>query len=133
MPRVPDQGALVIIFGVALTVLVVLVVGIAVARKIDGDSVNYLVAGRRLGVPLVAVSLTAAAVDSNATVGNTDLTATFGFWSGASLAIGLAICLLLSGLFLARRMNAMRLFTLGDFFRARYCLLYTSPSPRDRS
>jgi solute:Na+ symporter, SSS family len=109
-----------IILGVALTVVVVLVVGIAVARKVDGDSSNYLVAGRRLGVPLVAVSLTAAAVDANATVGNTDLTSQFGFWSGASLAIGLALCLLLTGLFLAKRMNAMKLFTLGDFFRMRY-------------
>jgi SSS family solute:Na+ symporter len=109
-----------IVFGVALTVLVVLVVGIAVARKVDGDSANYLVAGRRLGVPLVAVSLTAAAVDANATVGNTDLTAQFGFWSGAALAIGLALCLLLTGLFLAKRMNAMKLLTLGDFFRLRY-------------
>lgn len=109
-----------IIFGVALSVVLVLVVGIVVARKVDGDSSNYLVAGRRLGVPLVAVSLTAAAVDANATVGNTDLTSQFGFWSGASLAIGLALCLLLTGLFLAKRMNAMKLFTLGDFFRLRY-------------
>jgi len=109
-----------VIFGVGITVLVVLVIGIVVASKIDGDSTNYLVAGRRLGVPLVAVSLTAAAVDSNATVGNTDLTSQFGFWSGASLALGLAICLLLTGLFLARPMNAMKLFTLADFFRIRY-------------
>lgn len=109
-----------IIFGVAITVLVVLLVGIYVARKVDGDSANYLVAGRRLGVPLVAVSLTAAAVDSNATVGNTDLTSQFGFWSGASLALGLAICLFLSGLFLAKPMNRMKLFTLADFFRLRY-------------
>ena len=43
----------------------------------------------RLGVPLVAASLMAAAVDSNATVGNTDLTSAFGFWAGASLALGL--------------------------------------------
>ena len=70
-----------IIFGVALSVVLILVVGIVVARKVDGDSANYLVAGRRLGVPLVAVSLTAAAVDANATVGNTDLTSQFGFWS----------------------------------------------------
>ena len=77
--RFRERVVFMIIFGVSLTVLVVLVVGIGVARKIDGDSVNYLVAGRRLGVPLVAVSLTAAAVDSNATVGNTDLTAAFGF------------------------------------------------------
>lgn len=109
-----------IIFGVALSVVLVLVVGIVVARKIDGDSANYLVAGRRLGIPLVTVSLTAAAVDANATVGNTDLTSQFGFWSGASLAIGLALCLLLTGLFLAKRMNGMKLFTLGDFFRVRY-------------
>jgi SSS family solute:Na+ symporter len=109
-----------IILGIGITVLAVLIVGIAVARKIDGDSANYLVAGRRLGVPLVAVSLTAAAVDSNATVGNTDLTSQFGFWAGASLALGLAICLLLAGLFLAKPMNRMKLFTLGDFFRIRY-------------
>ncbi|WP_129336609.1 sodium:solute symporter family protein [Cellulomonas endophytica] len=109
-----------IIAGVGLTVLVVLAVGIAVARKIDGDSAHFLVAGRRLGVPLVAVSLTAAAVDSNATVGNTDLTSQFGFWSGASLAIGLAVCLLLTGLFLAKPVNRMKLFTLADFFRIRY-------------
>src|SRR4051794_35761937 len=109
-----------IIFGVAITVVVILVVGIYVARKVDGDSANYLVAGRRLGVPLVAVSLTAAAVDSNATVGNTDLTSQFGFWSGASLALGLAVCLLIAGLFLAKPMNRMKLFTLADFFRVRY-------------
>jgi SSS family solute:Na+ symporter len=109
-----------IITGVALSVLVVLVVGIAVARKIDGDSANYLVAGRQLGVPLVAVALTTAAVDSNATVGNTDLSSAYGFWAGASLAIGLAVCLLLAGLFLAKPMNRMGLFTLGDFFARRY-------------
>ncbi len=109
-----------ITIGVALSVLIVLVVGIAVARKVDGDSANYLVAGRSLGVPLVAICLTTAAVDSNATVGNTDLSASLGFWAGASLAIGLAICLLLAGLFLAKPMNRMGLFTLGDFFARRY-------------
>jgi SSS family solute:Na+ symporter len=109
-----------IITGVALTVLLVLVVGIAVARKVDGDSANYLVAGRQLGVPLVAVALTTAAVDSNATIGNTDMSSGFGFWAGASLALGLAICLLLAGLFLAKPMNRMGLLTLGDFFARRY-------------
>lgn len=109
-----------IITGVALSVALVLAVGIAVARKIDGDSANYLVAGRQLGVPLVAVALTTAAVDSNATVGNTDLSSAYGFWAGASLAIGLAICLTITGLFLAKPMNRMGLFTLGDFFARRY-------------
>ena len=119
-PLGPHIGAAVIIAGVGLSVLAVVLVGIVVARKVDGDSANFLVAGRRLGVPLVAASLMAAAVDANATVGNTDLTSTFGFWSGASLALGLAICLLLTGLFLARPMNRMGLFTLADFYRLRY-------------
>ena len=109
-----------IIAGVGLSVLAVVLVGIIVARKIDGDSANYLVAGRRLGVPLVAATLMASAVDSNATVGNTDLSSAFGFWSGASLAIGLAVCLFLTGLFLAKPMNRLKLFTLADFYRARY-------------
>lgn len=109
-----------IIAGVGLSVLVVVVIGVLVARKVDGDSANYLVAGRSLATPLVACSLMAAAVDSNATVGNTDLSATFGFWSGASLALGLAVCLLLTGLFLAGPMNRMGLFTLADFYRLRY-------------
>ncbi|TFD90207.1 sodium:solute symporter [Cryobacterium lactosi] len=109
-----------IVIGVGISVLIVLIVGIVVARKVDGDSANYLVAGRSLGVPLVAVSLMAAAVDSNATVGNTDLTSGYGFWAGASLAIGLAVCLLISGLFLAKPMNKLGLYTLADFFRRRY-------------
>lgn len=109
-----------IITGVGLTVLLVLAVGITVARKVDGDSANFLVAGRQLGLPLVAVALTTAAVDSNATVGNTDLSSAFGFWAGASLALGLAVCLLLCGLFLARPMNQMGLYTLADFFARRY-------------
>lgn len=109
-----------IITGVAITVVLMLAVGIAVASKVDGDSANYLVAGRSLGIPLVAVALTTAAVDSNATVGNTDLSSAYGFWAGASLAIGLAICLTLAGLFLAKPMNRMGLYTLGDFFARRY-------------
>jgi SSS family solute:Na+ symporter len=109
-----------IITGVALSVLAVLVVGLLVARKVDGDSTNFLVAGRTLALPLSAAGLMGQAVDSNATLGNTDLSYSFGFWAGASLPLGLAICLLLTGLFFARRMNAMRLHTLPDFYRVTY-------------
>lgn len=109
-----------IIAGVGLTVLVILIVGLVVAKRVDGDSANYLVAGRSLGVPLVAVSLAAAAVDANATLGNTDLTSDFGFWAGAALPIGLAVCLVVIGIFLAKPINRMKLMTLADYFRLRY-------------
>lgn len=109
-----------LLFGVGITVLLVLFVGMYVGRRVEGDSQNFLVAGRMLPVYLVAPALMVAAVDSNATVGNMDLTSATGFWSGASLAIGLAIALLLSGIFIAKPMNEMGLFSLGDFFRVKY-------------
>lgn len=110
----------VLLFGVGVTVLLVLFVGMYVGRKVEGDSQNFLVAGRMLPIYLVAPALMVAAVDSNATVGNMDLSSSAGFWAGASLAIGLAIALLLSGIFIAKPMNEMGLFSLGDFFRVKY-------------
>lgn len=109
-----------IILGVAVGVLAVVLIGLSVARKVEGDSTNFLVAGRTLALPLTAAGLMGQAVDTNATLGNTDLSASFGFWSGASLPIGLAICLVLTGLFFAKRMNSMKLLTIGDFYRRRY-------------
>lgn len=109
-----------IILGVGITVFIVVAVGIYVGKKIDGDSVNFLVAGRKLGIPFVASTLIASAVDTNATVGNADLSAQFGFWAGASLGIGMGIALFLNGLFFARRLNKMQLFTLADFYAKRF-------------
>ncbi len=110
----------VLLIGVGATVVLVLIVGMYVGRKVEGDSQNFLVAGRNLPVYLVAPALMVAAVDSNATVGNMDLSAASGFWAGSLLAIGLGIALLLSGFFIARPMNKMGLFSLGDFFRVKY-------------
>ena len=109
-----------IITGVAIGVLLVLVVGLLVARKVDGDSTNFLVAGRSLALPLSAAGLMGQAVDSNATLGNTDLSAHLGFWAGVTLPLGLGLCLLLTGIFFAKRMNAMGLLSLGDFYRIKY-------------
>jgi solute:Na+ symporter, SSS family len=109
-----------IIIGVAISVIVVLAVGLAVARKVDGDSTNFLVAGRSLALPLTAAGLMGQAVDSNATLGNTDLSASLGFWAGASLPLGLGLCLLLTGIFFARPMNRMGLLSLPDFYRIKY-------------
>lgn len=95
-------------------------IGIWASRKIKGDSVNYLVAGRGLILPLAAATLMAQSVDSNATLGNTDLVSEFGFWAGASLPLGLALCLFLTALFFAKPMNRMGLITLPDFYRVKY-------------
>jgi len=109
-----------IFWGLVVFLLVMIGVGLFVSQKINGDSVNYIVAGRGLILPLAAATLMAQSLDANATLGNTDLTAQFGFWAGAALPIGLALCLFLTGLFFAKPMNRMNLMTLPDFYRRKY-------------
>lgn len=110
----------VIVYGLAAIVVVMLGVGLYVSKYINGDSVNYIIAGRGLILPLAAATLMAQSLDANATLGNTDLTASFGFWAGAALPIGLALCLFITGLFFAKPMNRMDLVTLPDFYRRKY-------------
>jgi Na+/proline symporter len=107
-------------YGIIAFLLATLGLGVWAALQVKGDSVNFLVAGRRLSLPLGAATLMAQAVDSNATLGNTDLSSAFGFWAGAALPVGLSLCLLLTGLFLAKPMNRMGLITIPDFYRVKY-------------
>ena len=109
-----------VLIGLAVFIAGIMGVGLYASRRIQGDSVNYIVAGRGLILPLAAATLMAQSLDANATLGNTDLTANFGFWAGAALPIGLAGCLFLTGLFFAKPMNKMGLMTLPDFFRRKY-------------
>lgn len=109
-----------IIYGLVAIIVVMMAVGLYVSRKVNGDSINYIVAGRGLILPLAAATLMAQSLDTNATLGNTDLVASAGFWAGAALPIGLALCLFLTGLFFAKPMNRMNLTTLPDFFRRKY-------------
>ena len=110
----------VIIYGITAIIITMLAIGFYVARKVEGDSINYIVAGRGLILPLAAATLMAQSLDSNATLGNTDLVSSFGFWAGAALPVGLATCLFLTGLFFAKPMNRMNLTTLPDFYRRKY-------------
>lgn len=107
-------------WGIVVFLFTTLGIGLWAGKQIKGDSENYLVAGRGMTLPLAAATLMAQSVDSNATLGNTDLAAEFGFWAGASLPIGLALCLFLTGLFFAKPLNSMGLITLPDFYRLRY-------------
>ncbi|MGK7927416.1 MAG: sodium:solute symporter family protein [Spirulina sp.] len=113
----------ILFWGVILFLFLTLGIGVWASKQIKGDSVNFLVAGRGLILPIAAATLMAQSVDSNATLGNTDLAAEFGFWAGASLPIGLALCLFLTALFFAKPMNRMGLITLPDFYRVKYSRL----------
>jgi solute:Na+ symporter, SSS family len=100
-----------IVLGVGLFLGVCISIGLYMARNVNGDSENYIVAGRGLVLPIVAATLMAQSLDANATLGNTDLSAEFGFWAGAALPVGLASCLIICGLFFAKPLNRMNLPT----------------------
>ena len=109
-----------ILLGVGISIAVVTLIGLMAARRVGGDSTNFLVGGRNLALPLVGAALMGQAVDTNATLGNTDLSSDFGFWAGAALPLGLGLCLLITGIFFAKPMNRMGLTTLPDYYRLRF-------------
>lgn len=109
-----------ILLGVGVSIAVVVLVGFLVSRRIAGDSANFLVGGRMLPLVLVGGALMGSAVDTNATLGNTDLASEFGFWAGACLPLGLALCLLFTGVFFAKPMNRMGLTSFPDYYRLRF-------------
>ena len=109
-----------ILLGVGISIAVVVFVGFLVSKRIAGDSANFLVGGRMLPLVLVGGALMGSAVDTNATLGNTDLAAEFGFWAGACLPLGLALCLIFTGVFFAKPMNRMGLTSFPDYYRLRF-------------
>lgn len=109
-----------ILLGVGISVAAIVVIGFYVSKKVEGDSANFLVGGRSLPLILVSGALMGSAVDTNATLGNADLTSAFGFWAGASPPLGLALCLLLTGIFFAKPMNRMGLTSFPDNYHLRF-------------
>ena len=88
--------------------------------QLRGKAVNYYKAGAAMPIWVVGITLCAQAFDANATLGAASLSREFGFWAGASIPIGLAACLLITGLIFAKPIHHMNLMTLPDFYRRRY-------------
>jgi SSS family solute:Na+ symporter len=96
------------------------VVGILAGKLVKKSSKRYIVAGKSLPLFFIGTMLVSEAVDGNASLGNTSLTFTGGFWAGGILDLGLAICLVLTGVFFGKIFNRMNMITLADFYFRRY-------------
>jgi Na+/proline symporter len=96
-------------------------IGFATLFLVRGEAENFFVAGRSLPLWIVAMTLGAQSIDSNALLGNADLSYKYQFFDGAVLPIGLGLSLILNGIFLARFINAERgILTLPDVLAKRY-------------
>ena len=106
-------GLLIFIVGFTL-------IGMAMYAMVQSSGKRYIVCGKSLPFFLVGSMLLAQCLDANATMGNTAGVWMGGFWAGFQFPLGLALCLILTGLFFAKPLNNMNLLTLPDFYFRRY-------------
>lgn len=107
--------------GIALVLYGVVVLGIAVwARTRIEDAADYVVAGRRLSLPLATATLFATWFGAGPMLAASDEVRTEGLRAAALDPFGAGICLLLAGWFFAAKLWDMKLLTLGDFYRRRF-------------
>ncbi|CAE8681784.1 unnamed protein product [Polarella glacialis] len=108
----------------AICVIVFIVVsgilGGATILFVKGDPQNFFVAGRSLPFFVIFATLGSQLFDSSASLGNLDLAYAYHWWDGAAFPIGLALSLILNGIFFAKPLNEMKLLTLPDLFGRRY-------------
>lgn len=108
--------------GVAVIVFTAITMGIGFWTyfKIKGKAVNYYKAGALMPVWVIGITLCAQAFDANASMGSAFRSYSSGFWAGASIPIGLSLCLFITGLFYAKPLQRMNLMTLADFYGRRF-------------
>jgi solute:Na+ symporter, SSS family len=88
--------------------------------QIRGKAINYYKAGAAMPFWVIGITLCAQAFDANGSMGAVSLSYSAGFWAGASIPVGLASCLFLTGFVFAKPIQKMNLMTLPDFYHRRY-------------
>lgn len=103
--------------------IVFLVVQVAIgawaSRRIETED-DFFVAGRRLGAPLVALSLFATWFGAETCLGSSGAVYEAGLSGARADPLGYFFCLFFLGLLLARRLHGGGFMTLGDLFKARF-------------
>jgi Na+/proline symporter len=94
-------------------------IGVWVSRRVRSES-DYFLAGRKLGLPLVTVSMFATWFGAETCIGSAGAVYSQGLSGGRADPLGYSLCLLLSGLLLAKPLWGRSFFTLGDLYRQRY-------------
>ena len=99
--------------------IVQLAIGVWASRRIASEE-DYLVAGRRLGYPLMTFSIFATWFGAETIVGSAGNAYTDGVSLGSAEPFGYGLCLILMGLIFAVPLHRRNLTTLADLYRQRY-------------
>jgi Na+/proline symporter len=104
---------------VILYLLVSIGIGLFAATRVHTVK-DFAVAGRRLPLPVVTATVFATWFGAETVLG---ISATFvkeGMRGVVADPFGSSLCLVLAGLFFARRFYRLNLLTIGDYYRLRY-------------
>jgi solute:Na+ symporter, SSS family len=93
--------------------------GVWASRGIRSES-DFLVAGRRVSTPLLAISMFATWFGAETCLGSSGAVYTSGLSGARADPLGYSLCLLLMGLLLATRLWRGGFVTLGDVYRRRF-------------
>lgn len=96
-----------------------LAIGFWASKKVK-TTADFTLAGKSLSASFVGVTLFATWFGASQIMGNPSYFVTDGFSSFVSLTFSGGLCLLIVGYFYAKKLYALDLVTVGDFFQKRY-------------
>jgi SSS family solute:Na+ symporter len=108
-----------LLFSIISYLVLTILVGFWASRKVK-TSGDYMLAGRSLPIVLSSAALFATWFGSETVFGASSEFLKGGLYAVIEDPFGASLCLLLFGLFFARKLYNMNLLTLGDFFKIRY-------------
>lgn len=119
IPTLPGYFAW--LFGGSLLIylFVMIRIGQLAQRRIHNVE-DYVLAGRTLNTGLVTIAMIATWFGAESLMTTTDEVSQLGVRGGMLDPLGIALCLLLAGLFVAKPLWRSGLMTIPDFFRQRY-------------
>jgi len=100
-------------------VLLQLLIAFVIMSRLKSEQ-DYLLAGRKLGVPLAAMTIFATWFGAETCIGAAGSIYEHGLAGARTDPLGYSLCIFFMGFFFARKLWLLKLTTLGDFFRLRY-------------
>ena len=108
-----------LLVSIILYLVLTVMVGVWASRRVK-TSGDFMLAGRSLPLMISSAALFATWFGSETVFGASSRFIEGGLYNVIEDPFGAALCLILFGMFFARRLYQMNLMTLGDFFKVRY-------------
>ncbi len=108
-----------LIWFVALYLLVSIAIGLVAATRVHSAK-DFAVAGRHLPLPVVTATVFATWFGAEAIFGVSSTFVNEGLRGVVADPFGASLCLIIAGVFFARKLYKLNILTLGDYFRLSY-------------